>query len=148
MAIFFMEHVDPTSVGSINDKLTTLPQVLDVFRNIRFGKLANMNPCLTHFDVLSKYHVFTLMEKAHFFMVFIEHTTHPPILGKNLNQAIHGMHGHAANRALKLREAHHITHIRIHDNSSTFSVDKTLAFHPKFQSDQASLPRDYFFITR
>jgi hypothetical protein len=88
------------------------------------------------------------MCKAQFFMVFKAHTPHPPILGKNFNQAIHGMHGHAANRALKPRKVHHITHIRLHDNSSTFSVDKTLAFHPKSQSDQASLPRDYFFINR
>jgi Tfp pilus assembly ATPase PilU len=58
------------------------------------------------------------------------------------------MHGHAANRALKPCKANHITHIPLHDNSSTFSVDKTLAFHPKSQSDQASLPHDYFFITR
>jgi hypothetical protein len=143
-----MKHVDLASVDSIEEKLTTLSQVLDVFRKIRLGKLANMNPCLTHLDVLSKNQVITLMGKAQFFMVFIDHTTHPPFLGKNLNQAMHGMHSHAANRAPKPREAHHITHIPLHDNSSTFSVDKTLAFHPKSQSDQASLPRDYFFITR
>ncbi len=143
-----MEHVDLTSVDSIKEKLTTLSQVLDVFRKIRLGKLANMNPYLTHLDALSKNHVITFMGKAQFFMVFIDHTTHPPILGKNLNQAIHGMHGHAANRALKPCKANHITHIPLHDNSSTFSVDKTLAFHPKSQSDQASLPHDYFFITR
>ena len=47
-----MKHVDITSVDSIKEKLTTLAQVLDVFRKIRHGKLANMNPCLTHFDVL------------------------------------------------------------------------------------------------
>jgi len=143
-----MKYVDPTSVDSLTEKLTALSQVLDVFRKIRLGKLANMNPCLAHLDVLSKNHVITLMGKAQFFMVFIDDTTHPPFLAKNLNQAIDGMHAHAANRAPKPREAHHITHIRLHDNSSTFSVDKTLAFHPKSQSDQASLPRDYFFITQ
>ena len=133
-----MKHVDLTSLDSIKEKLTTLSQVLDIFHKIRLGKLANMNPCLTHLDVLSKNHVITFMGKAQFFMVFIEHTTHPPILGKNFNQSIHGMHGHAANRAPKPRKAHHITHIPLHDNSSTFSVDKTLAFHPRPQADQAS----------
>jgi len=52
-----MKHVDLSSVDSIKEKLTTLSQALDVFRKIRLGKLANMNPCLTHFDVLSKNHV-------------------------------------------------------------------------------------------